>query len=290
MSDERLKRAVALYDRFTHGGMDRRTFMAELTRIAGGAAAAGTLLAGIAAQAACAPIVPADEPGLAIATRTIAVRPDRPLGIYVAAPTGREESAPAVIVVHENRGLNDHIRDVARRFALAGYAAYAPDFLSSAGGTPQDEDRAREMIGELDLSAATADGVALARLLGAGRRRVGVVGFCWGGAMVHRLVLGAGDRLAAGVSFYGPAPDPAEAARLEVSLLIILAERDERVNRTALPYARAAEAAGKPVRTIMFPGVDHAFHNDTSAARYDAAAAASAWSATLEFFGRHLRA
>jgi carboxymethylenebutenolidase len=288
--DRTTRAAIALYDRFTHEGMDRRTFMAELTRIAGGAAAASTLLAGIAAQAACAPAVPADAAGLTTDTRSLTVRPGRQLAYYVAAQAGREDRSPAVVVVHENRGLNEHIRDVARRFATAGYAAYAPDFLTVAGGTPADEDRARTMIGELDMPATVADGAALIAELGrGGRRKVGVIGFCWGGAMVHRLALASGPRLAAGVSFYGPAPDPAEAVRLQVPLLVILADRDERVNRTALPYFAAAEAAGKPVRAITYPDVDHAFHNDTSAARYNPAAAQQAWSETLAFFGRHLR-
>jgi carboxymethylenebutenolidase len=117
----------------------------------------------------------------------------------------------------------------------------------------------------------------------------GVLGFCWGGAMVHRLALAAGDSLAAGVSFYGPAPDPAEAAELQSPLLVILAGRDERVNRSAAPYVAAAQAANKPVRAITYPDVDHAFHNDTSAARYNAAAANQAWNETLSFFRRHLR-
>ena len=289
--DERVRRAaIALYDRFTHEGMDRRAFMAELSRIAGGAAGASLLLGGMAAQAGCAPLVPPDAAGIAAATRTQEVRPGRQLGLYAAAPAGREDASPAVVVVHENRGLNDHIRDVARRLAVAGFAAFAPDFLSSAGGTPADEDRARTLIGQLELPATVADGTALIQALRrGGRRKVGVIGFCWGGAMVHRLALAAGRDLDAGVSFYGPAPEPAEAARLETPLLVILAGRDERVNRTALPFVAAAEAAGKPVRAINYPDVDHAFHNDTSAERYDRAAAEQAWAETLAFFHRHLR-
>lgn len=290
MDEAKRREAIALYDRFTHEGMDRRAFMGELSRLAGGAAAATALLGTIAAQAGCAPHVAVDDPRLVLAATTGEVRPGRSLSVYNAAPAGRAETAPAVIVVHENRGLNEHIRDVARRLATAGYSAYAPDFLSIAGGTPADEDRARTMIGELDMPAIVADGAALAaRLRNGGRRKVGIVGFCWGGAMVHRIALAAGDVLAAGVSFYGPAPDPADAGRLEVPLLVILAGLDERVNRTALPYVAAAEAAGKPVRAITYPQVEHAFHNDTSAARYNRPAAEQAWSETLAFFGRHLR-
>ena len=288
--DRVLREAITLYDRFTHEGMDRRAFMAELTRIAGGAAAASLLLGGIAAQAACAPVVAPDAAGISTATTTREVRPGRQLTTYSATPQRGGDRAPAVVVVHENRGLNDHIRDVARRLAVAGFAAYAPDFLTSAGGTPADEDRARTMIGAIDMPGAIADGAALIGQLGnRGRRKVGAVGFCWGGAMVHRLALAAGRQLSAAVPFYGPAPDPAEAARLEVPLLVILAGLDQRVNGTALPYVAAAEAAHKPVRAITYPGVDHAFHNDTSAARYNQAAAMQAWAETLAFFRAHLR-
>jgi carboxymethylenebutenolidase len=290
--DPILRQAIALYDRFTHEGMDRRAFMAELTRIAGGAAAAGMLLTSVAAQAGCAPMTAPDSAGISVGTQSLQVRPGRRLSLYTAAPQGREQSAPAVVVVHENRGLTEHIRDVARRLALAGYAAYAPDFLTSAGGTPADEDRARTMIGALDLGESTADGAALITELrsdGETPRKVGAVGFCWGGAMVHRLALAAGRQLAAAVPFYGPAPAPAEAARLDVPVLMILAGLDQRVNATALPYLAAAEAAGKPVRAITYSGVDHAFHNDMSASRYNQGAATAAWSETLAFFREHLR-
>ncbi len=291
MTDPVTRAVVALYDRFTHDGMDRRAFMAELVRITGSAAAASAMLGAVAAQAGCAPVVPADDTRLNTGALAWDVRPGRPLSIYAARPEHGGDDRPAVVVVHENRGLNEHIRDVARRLALAGYAAYAPDFLSAAGGTPADEDQARTMIGALDMPAAVADGAALIRrLAGANnRRKVGAVGFCWGGAMVHRLALAAGPALAAGVPFYGPAPDPAEAARLQTPLLVILAGRDTRVNGTALPYVEAARAAGRDVRAITYPDVDHAFHNDTSQARYNAAAAQQAWAETLAFFRQHLR-
>jgi carboxymethylenebutenolidase len=212
---------------------------------------------------------------------------------YAAAPARWRRGGPAVIVIHENRGLNDHIRDIARRAALAGYRALAPDFLAPAGGTPADEDRARTMMGALDLSQTIADAAATAAWLrsrtGGGHRRVGAVGFCWGGGMVNRLAVAAGDRLDAGVPYYGPAPDPALAPQVRAALLIILAGRDERVNRTALPWVEALRAAGKRVESITYPDVDHAFHNDTSAARYNRPAAEQAWAATLAFFARHLR-
>ncbi len=292
MSDELSRSAIALYDHFTHSGMDRRLFMAELTRLAGGAAAAATLLSGIAAQASAQPQVPPRDPMMTIRTLEFEPRPGRLYRGYNAAPTGAGD-LPVILVIHENRGLNDHIRDVTRRFARAGFSATAPDFLSLAGGTPEDEDRARTMIGELDMAETVADGAAMIRWLASpagGSRKVGIVGFCWGGGMVNRLAIAAGDALKAGVVFYGPAPSGAEAPRVQAPLLIHLAERDERVNATALPWLVALRNAGKPVRAINYHGVDHAFHNDTSTARYDADAARRAWASTLAFFGEHLRA
>lgn len=290
MTAEIERAAIALYDRFTHDGMDRRAFMAELTRIAGGAAAATMLLSSIAARAA-APQVSADDPRLTIRTIEWEPRRGRRYRGHNAAPR-EHENLPVILVIHENRGLNDHIRDVTRRFALAGYSAIAPDFLSPAGGTPADEDRAREMIGALTLEETVADGVATIRWLASsdgGSRRVGIVGFCWGGGMVNRLAVAAGEALGAGVVFYGPAPAPAEASRVAAPLLIHLAERDERVNATALPWVLALRQAGKRVRAINYHGVDHAFHNDTSEARFNAQAACRAWQSTLDFFAQHLR-
>lgn len=292
MTEDVRRAAIALFDRFTHEGMDRRVFMAELSRIAGGTAAATVLLTGMACNAGAAPIVPPDDPRIRTQNLEWEVAPGRQYRGYNAAPAEARAGLPVVIVIHENRGLNDYTRDVARRLAVAGYSAVAPDFLSPAGGTPADEDRAREMIGQLDLSQTVADGTAIIRWLHSsegGNRKVGVVGFCWGGGMVDRLAVAAGNALAAGVSFYGPAPAPSEAPRVQAAMLFNLAGRDERVNTTAQPFAEALRAAGKDATVIVYPDVDHAFHNDTSAARYNEAAANRAWTATLDFFARHLR-
>jgi carboxymethylenebutenolidase len=287
------REAIELYDRFTHEGMDRRDFMARLTRIAGSAAAASLLLADISARAETQPQVAADDRRLRIRETEWQPRPGRRYRGYSAAPalTNGRGPLPAILVIHENRGLNDHIRDVTRRFALAGYSALAPDWLSPAGGTPAgDEDRARTMIGQLDMTATVADGAATINWLsGRGRRRkVGIVGFCWGGGLVDRLAVASGDALSAAVSFYGPAPDPAEAARVQAPMLFHLAGRDQRVNGTARPFAAALRAAGRSATVMDYPDVDHAFHNDTSAARYNRAAAELAWQRTLQFFRWHL--
>ncbi len=290
MSSDLERAAIALYDRFTHEHCDRRRFMADLTRLAGGSAAASLLLSSIAAGAA-APQVAPDDGRIRTQQLEWEVGPDRVYRGYNAAPARAGRGLPVVVVVHENRGLNDHIRDIARRLAVAGYSAVAPDFLSLAGGTPADEDQARTMIGQLDVAQTSADGAAIVNLLAAadGGRRVGAVGFCWGGGMVNRLAVAAGPALKAAVPFYGPAPDPSQAARVSAPLLVILAGRDERINNTARPWVAALRAAGKDATEIIYPDVDHAFNNDTSAARYNETAATQAWAATLAFFERHLR-
>jgi carboxymethylenebutenolidase len=288
------RQAIELYDRFTHEGMDRREFMLRLTKIAGSAAAASALLADVAARAESEPQVAADDRRVRVEEMSWEPRPGRRYRGYRATPTlvDRRGLLPVVLVIHENRGLNDHIRDVARRFALAGYEAVAPDWLSPAGGTPAgDDDRARTMIGQLDMAETVADGVATIGWLGTGRGiepKVGIVGFCWGGGLVNRLAVAAGDRLSAGVSFYGPAPAPSEAARVGAPILFHLAGRDDRVNATARPFAAALRAAGRSATVMDYPDVDHAFHNDTSAARYNRAAAELAWRRTLQFFGWYL--
>jgi carboxymethylenebutenolidase len=279
--------AIALYDRFTHEGMERRDFMARMVALVGSVAAAEALISTIAASPAAAAIVPPDDKRLT--TRTITF--DHPAGYraYVAEPRSRSLK-PTVLVIHENRGLNDHIRDVARRLAVAGFRAVAPDLLSLAGGTPANEDAARDAIGKLDLGKSVADGVTMLGELARTSRggRAGAVGFCWGGAYVDRLAVAAGDTLAAGVAYYGPAPDPGEAARVKAPLLLHYAGLDERVAQTGWPWVKALKAAGKTVTAYNYEGANHAFNNDTSAERYDKAAADLAWGRTLAFFKRYL--
>ena len=279
------QRAIDLYDRFTHEGMDRRSFMGEMTRIAGSVAAAELLVASIAASPATAAVIPADDKRLSTRTQDLVGG----YKAYVAEPRSRSLK-PTVLVVHENRGLNDHIRDVARRLGIAGYRAVAVDFLAPSGGTPADENAAREAIGKLALARSTSEAVAiLAELAGSSRGgKVGAVGFCWGGAFVNRLAVAAGDKLDAGAVYYGPAPDPAEAAKVQAPLMIHHAGLDARVAQTSWPWVAALRAAGKNVTYFNYEGANHAFNNDTSAERYNKQAADLAWTRTLRFFKRHL--
>jgi carboxymethylenebutenolidase len=277
--------AICLYDRFTHDGMERRVFMAQMARLAGSLAAAEILIAGIAASPAAATIVAENDPRLTTRTQDLTGG----YKAYVAEPRTRSLKA-TVLVIHENRGLNDHIRDIARRLAVAGFRAVAPDMLSLSGGTPANEDAARDAIGKLDLSKSVNDVVAMLAELRTSSRggKVGAVGFCWGGGFINRLAVAAGHNLAAGVAYYGPAPDPSEAIKVEAALELHDAGLDTRVNSTSFPWVEALRAAGKKVKFFLYDGVNHAFNNDTSAERYNKEAADLAWKRTLAFFKQHL--
>ena len=285
MTDDLRTQAIRLFDRFTHDGMERRAFMGEMVKLAGSLAAAELLIAGIAASPAAASVVPPNDPRLTTRTETLAGG----YKAYVAEPRTRSLK-PTVLVIHENRGLNDHIRDVARRLALAGFRAVAVDFLSPSGGTPANEDTARDAIGKLDLGKSVVDAVAMLDEFAKSSRggKVGAVGFCWGGGFVNRLAVAAGGKLDAGVAYYGPAPDPSAAAKVEAPLLLHYAGLDQRVNATGRPWVAALQKAGKNVQSYTYEGVNHAFNNDTSAERYDKAAAGLAWDRTLRFFHQQL--
>ena len=288
MSDRR-QQAIELYDRFTHDGMDRRDFFARMTIIAGSAAAASSLIAAIAASPAAAAIVPANDPRLIAKKGKL----DSNSGLtgYSVAMKGLKK-AGLVLVIHENRGLTAHIEDIARRVALAGFFVIAPDLLTPLGGTPADEDKAREMIGKLDLGAAVKAALALgdgAKRLRHANGKLGIVGFCWGGAFVNRFAIAASTKLDAGVGYYGPAPAPAEAAKVQAPLMLHYAGLDTRVDQTGKPWVAALKAAGKSVSDFTYAGVNHAFNNDTSAERYNKAAADLAWRRTIDFFKRSLR-
>ncbi|HYZ48290.1 MAG TPA: dienelactone hydrolase family protein [Sphingomonas sp.] len=280
------QRAIELYDAYTHEGRDRRAFLREMTLLAGSAAAAEALIAGIAASPAAAAIVPAADNRLKTRTERWESAPGRAMSAYVAEPA-KAAARALVVVIHENRGLNEHIRDVARRVALEGYEAVAVDLLAPVGGTPADEDKARQMIGALDLAAATRDAQSAFARFGQGRK-AGLVGFCWGGAMVDRVAVAGAPGLAAAVSYYGPAPDPSDAAKVSVPLVIHLPGLDTRVAGTVQPFVAALKAAGKDVTLYEYPGANHAFNNDTSAERYNAEAAKLAWQRTMDFFKARL--
>jgi carboxymethylenebutenolidase len=204
---------------------------------------------------------------------------------YLAIPAFATEAVPGIIVVHENRGLNDHIRDIARRLALEGYAALAVDFLSPLGGTPEDEDTAREMVSELKPEDNIANAVAARGWLSGHPRtteRVAAIGFCWGGALVNQLAV-ADPELRAGIVYYGRQPDTADVPRIKAAMLLHYAGLDERINAGLQEYRSALLSNDKVFAIHVYPRVNHAFNNDTSAARYNKQAADLAWTRTLAF-------
>jgi len=275
---------IALYDEYTHAPLPRRTFLERLAALAGSSAAAYALLPMLENDYARAAIV---APGDArIATERAPIRlPGGEMRAYVAVPREGPAKRAGVIVIHENRGLNAHIEDVARRVALAGFTAVGVDMLHAQGGTPSDEDRAREMIGKVDRGAAVADLAALVDWLRArpdANGRVGAIGFCWGGGMVNALAA-AVPTLDAGVPFYGVVAPAADVPRIRAKLLLHYAGNDPRINAGIEGYEAALKAAGVAYTVHVYAGAEHAFHNDTAGARYDEAAAKLAWSRTIAF-------
>lgn len=277
---------IDAYDEYTHLTLDRRGFMEKLTKLAGSGAAAAAIAPLLAANAAHAQIVAEDDGRLA-AEDIVWPGEGGEMRGYLVQPADRAGPLPAVIVIHENRGLNPHIRDVARRMALEGFVALAPDYLSPLGGTPDDEDAAREMFGRLDAARTTANGVATVAFLAghdATNGNIGAVGFCWGGGTVNDLAVAAPPALKAGVAYYGRQARPEDAERIEAALMLHYAGLDERINAGIDAYQQALEAAGKEFVIHMYDGANHAFNNDTSEARYDEAAASLAWERTIGFF------
>lgn len=281
---------IDAYDEYTHLTLDRRGFMEKLTALAGSGAAAAAIMPMLAANSARAAIIAEDDPRLTTEEIKYPGAGTEMMG-YLVKPAETTGKSGAVIVIHENRGLNGHIRDVARRVALEGFVALAPDFLSPLGGTPADEDKAREMFTKLDAETTAANGVKTIEFLKADGRsngKVGAVGFCWGGGAVNNLAVAAPD-LAAGVAYYGMQPkDPAAIAKIKAPLLLHYAGRDERINAGIEAYRKALEAAGKEFTIYVYDGAQHAFNNDTSQARYDKAAADLAWGRTIDFFRQKL--
>jgi carboxymethylenebutenolidase len=279
------QRIIQLYDDFTHVHLDRRLFLERLAKLVGGGAAAMALAAQLDANPAMAQTVAETDPRLMAGDVTYAGSGGEMKG-YLARPAGAAK-LPTVIVIHENRGLHPYIRDVARRVALAGYIALAPDFMSPVGGTPATDDEARTNFSGVQTTVALANALKTVEYLNdrpdVALGRMGAVGFCWGGSMVGQIAA-AGAELQGGVIFYGVAPPLETVPSVRMPLQVHLAGLDERVNASQAPFEAALKAEGKKVTTFIYPGVNHAFHNDTAGSRYDAAAAALAWTRTLAFF------
>ena len=284
------QRIIDLYDSFTHGVINRRDFMDRLTAAAGSSAAAIALLPLLQNDYARAAIVADDDARLAIDIISYDAGGTKISG-YLARPKAKAKR-PAVIVIHENRGLNPHIRDIARRIALEGFLALAVDMLSPQGGTPGDEDKARDMFASLKLDETAqqlAGAVPFLTKHAESTGSVGAVGFCWGGGMVNRLAVLSPD-LKAGVAYYGAQPPAAQVSSIHAALLLHYAGLDSRINAGIPAYEAALKAANKRYTIEVYPDVNHAFNNDTAGDRYNKPAADLAWSRTVAFFKENLGA
>jgi carboxymethylenebutenolidase len=280
---------INAYDEYTHLTLDRRNFMDKLAKLAGSASAAAAIAPMLAASKASAEMVPAGDERLTAEDVTYPGSGGEMKG-YLVEPKDPPGKLGAVIVIHENRGLNPHIRDVARRMALEGFIALAPDFLSPAGGTPENEDQAREMFGKLDPAVTVANAeasLAYVSKLEDANGKVGAVGFCWGGGLVNNFETKSPE-LKAGVAYYGAQPQAAEVPNIKAALMLHYAGLDDRINAGIDAYKKALEANGKDVQIFVYDGANHAFNNDTSAARYDKKAADLAWGRTVEFLKKNL--
>jgi len=281
---------MGLFDKFVHGDISRRDFLNQAAQYTMAGVTASSLLAALTPQFAEAKQI--DEADPRIKTEYLEI--DSPKGYgklrgYLASPAGAKGKLPTVLVVHENRGLNPHIEDIARRLAVDGFIAFAPDALFPLGGYPGDEDKARELFPKLDQAKTREDFIAAATALKAlpqGNGKVGVVGFCYGGGIANFLATRLPE-LAAAVPFYGGQPTEEDAANIKAALLIQYAGQDERVNAGWPKYEAALKAAKVNYQAYIYPNVQHGFNNDTTP-RFDAEAAKLAWSRTVAFFRQHL--
>jgi len=275
---------INLFDDYTHLSLDRRKFMDNLAKLAGSMSAATVAAAMMSSNAKAQGLVPEDDTRLVTEDVTYPGAKGEMRG-YIAYPA---EGGPfgAVIVVHENRGLNAHTKDVARRVALEGFVALAPDFLSDLGGTPADEEAARPMFQQLPAADVAANGVATIAWLKTHEKsngKVGAMGFCWGGGTVNNIATVAPDLLAA-VPYYGGQPDAAAVPNIKAKVMAHYGGLDERINAGIPAFEAALKAAGTDYQIFIYEGANHAFNNDTSAARYSKEASDLAWSRTMGLF------
>jgi carboxymethylenebutenolidase len=282
---------LRLFDQYVHGGIDRRGFLDGASKFAVGGVTSVMLLEALSPKFARAQKVPPTDARI----RTDYLTYDSPDGTgkvrgYLARPAQASGPLPVVIVAHENRGLNPHIEDIARRLALDNFIAFAPDALTILGGYPGDEDKARDLFAKLDQPSAQEDFVAgaqFARKLPGSNGKLGAVGFCYGGGIANLLATRLPD-LNASVPFYGPAPSAQNAAKIKSPLLVVYAETDERINAGWPAYEAALKAAGVIYDMKRYPGTQHGFNNDTTP-RFDDAAARDAWARTVDLFNKTLR-
>ena len=278
------QKIINLFDGFTHGGMSRREFMDKLTKLAGGTAAAMAILPVLENNYAKADILP--EGDARIATEPLKI--EGAAG-YLVKPAAAGKY-PAVIVIHENRGLNPHIKDIARRIAAEGFVALAPDYLTGLGGTPDNADKAKDMIGTLkpeDILATSKAALAAVRVHAMANGKAGAMGFCWGGSAVNALAV-ADESLNAGVAYYGAQPKDEDVAKIKAPLMLHYGALDDRINAGIPAFETALKAGNKTYELLKYEGANHAFNNDTNEARYNKEAADLAWGRTVAFLKKNL--
>ncbi len=280
-----------LFDDYVHGGIDRRAFLDGAKKYAAGGVTAKAIWESLRPNYAWAQQVAKDDARI----KTEVVTVDSPQGNgsikgYLARPANAGK-LPGVLVVHENRGLNPYIEDVARRLAAANFMAFAPDGLTSVGGYPGNDEKGGELFRQVDREKMIQDFMAAARWLKARpdcSGKIGVVGFCFGGGVANTLAVRLGSELSAAVPFYGGQPAAADAGKIKAPLLIQYAGLDTRINQGWPAYEEALKAHHVTYTMYMYENVNHGFHNDTTP-RYDKAAAELAWQRTLDFFNQYLR-
>jgi len=287
---ERMRQELMdLYERYSQGSLDRREFLKRIALVAGSAAAASAFVPLLARDPAWAQIVAKDDARLIVeyvkyAGETGEVRAN------FARPKG-DTKMPGVVVIHENRGLNGHIEDVTRRVALEGFLALAPDALSPLGGTPEDSEKAPALLGQLDKEKTTKNFLAAVKYLKThplSNGKVGVVGFCWGGAMANQVAVHSSDVVAA-VPYYGAMPATEDVPQIKASLLLHYAGIDERINAGIPAFEQALKKASVNYKIYMYEGAQHAFNNDTAPTRYNKDAAQLAWQRTIAFLREKLK-
>ena len=283
---------LKLFDQYVHGAIDRRAFLDKASRVAAaGGTTAAALLAALSPDFANAQKVAPNDARLRTERVEIpSTGGHGKINALVARPVNASGPLPVVLVVHENRGLNPHIEDIARRLAIDNFIAVAPDALTPSGGYPGDEDKARDAFAKLDAAKTREDFVAAttwARTMAGGDGKVGAVGFCWGGGIVNYIATRSPE-LVAGVPFYGVAPPLDAVKNIKAEMMMVYAGNDERVNATWPPYEAALKAAGVRYSAFTYPGTQHGFNNDTTP-RYDEKSAQQAWARTLALFNRTLR-
>ena len=279
---------IDLYDEYIGGFLSRREFITRLAVIAGSTSAAYSLMIALGNDYAAAEMISKDDNRIESSYITYKGA-SGDVRANLVLPRG-DKKVPGVVVIHEIWGLNPHIEDVARRFAVEGFMAIAPDALSSLGGTPEDPQKAFAMIRQLDNDKTVKDFIAAAKYLKNHPRsngNTGVVGFCWGGSMTNQVAVNWPD-LKAAVPFYGGQPDPKDVPRIKASMMLHYAGNDERINQGIPAFEEALKKASIDYKLYMYEGVEHAFHNDTNESRYNKEAAQLAWKRTIEFFREKL--